>query len=80
MAQQRARAAGADDGLGRLAEILEGMATRDQPIRRFKAPEYDGMSDIELFIQLTDVARANQWDEGAALLHLRRSLTGKSTE
>ena len=54
MAQQQQRGRGAavapNDGMGKLADILERMAARGQPERRFKAPEYDGTSDVELFV------------------------------
>jgi len=78
MAQARARAAG-EDGVGRLAELLEGLL-RDRPDRpRYKAPEFDGTQDVELFIrQFQDVARANEWNQEATLLHLRRALIGKA--
>lgn len=46
---------------------------------RFKAPTFDGTDDVQLFIrQFGDVARANEWEEAAALLHLRNSLVGKA--
>jgi hypothetical protein len=48
---------------------------------RFKAPEFDGNSDVELFIRhFTDVSQANNWNDAAALLHLRRSLVGKAVD
>ena len=67
--------------MARLAELLEGFARDRPPGPRFKAPEYDGTQDVELFIRpFQDVARANQWQDQAVLLHLRRSLTGKATD
>ena len=84
MAQARGRSGGSDDGMARLAELLETVL-RERPMqdpeRRFKAPEFDGSQDVDLFIrQFQDVSRANQWDEQAVLLNLRKALKGKATD
>lgn len=66
--------------IGRLADLLERLmvrpAVQPQPQREtFKAPEYTGQGDVEFFIrQFEDVAEANGWNHGAALLHLRAKL------
>ena len=47
----------------------------------FKPPEFDGTGSVEVFIrQFEDVAEANHWGLGAALLHLRRSLRGEARD
>ena len=63
--------------LGRLTDILERMWDAPRPEARphFKAPQYEGSGDIDYFIQqFQDVALANQWNQGATLLHLREAL------
>ena len=47
----------------------------------FKPPRFTGNGDVELFIsQFTEVATANQWNNMAALLHLREALQGDAKE
>lgn len=62
----------------RLGEVLE-RAMRQPPAEardRFKAPTFDGTTDVGFFIrQFEDVAQANQWEEASARIHLRASLT-----
>ena len=82
MAQRRAQSAdraGQDPGLGRLADLLSQLVNRPQqppqPRETFKAPTFDGSSDVECFIrQFQDVSLANGWTDGAALLHIRTKL------
>lgn len=81
-----------DDREGNLGEghgsNLEEMLTKllrlgaDQPSRsRFKAPKYDGVSNLEVFInQFRDVTTANRWTEQEAVIHLRSSLEGEATD
>ena len=52
--------------MDRLAEVLErALLTPRQPEPRrevFKAPEFDGLGDVDLFIrQFSDVIDANEW-------------------
>ena len=67
-------------------ELIEELRTdrqRDQPAPReaFKAPSYDGVGSIEVFIRhFLDVAEANQWGEGATVLHLRRALKDEARD
>lgn len=71
----------AEEGLlYRLGEVLD-QALRQPPTRdRFKAPSFDGTGDVGFFIsQFEDVARANQWDEASARIHIRASLTDAAT-
>lgn len=70
-----------DDGLGRLTNALEQLLVQQQERlpggqrKEFKAPEYNGQTDVETFItQFTDVAEVNEWSAKAALLHLRERL------
>jgi hypothetical protein len=43
--------------------------------RAFKAPEFNGKTDVEFFIvQFSEVAEANEWPAAAGLLHLRETL------
>ena len=93
--RRRAQAAAADQEmeiadqreattLERLVELLDvrgaggaGGGGRD----RFRAPEFDGRVDVDLFIsQFMEVAEANRWEEDAALLHLRESLKSGARE
>lgn len=71
-----------NDGMGQLAEMLGRLLQQQGPARdQFKAPQYDGTTDVELFIQqFSDVARANQWLDGTVLLKLRASLIGNAVE
>ena len=67
----------------RLVEALRELRTAPAAERpeHFKAPQFDGESDIELFIQhFTEVAMANRWTEMATLLHLREALQGGARE
>lgn len=80
MAQARGRQPGGDDGMARLADLLHNMM-RDRPENRFRAPEFDGTQDVELFIrQFQDVAAANNWDAQATLLHLRKALVNRAND
>jgi hypothetical protein len=46
-----------------------------RPLHQFKAPKFDGTSDVEYFIiQFLEVAEANDWQLAASLLHLREAL------
>jgi len=73
---------GGDDGMGRLADMIaELMGQRGPAEGRYKAPKFDGTQDVEVFIrQFQDVRQANQWGDQAAVLHLRRALTGKAVD
>ena len=87
MAQRRARSA--DERAGPQEELVDRLVValrelRTAPVERpetFKAPQFDGESDVELFIQhFTEVAMANRWTEMATLLHLREALQGGAKE
>jgi hypothetical protein len=57
--------------VGAILQLLQGAA------RQYKPPQFDGQTDVELFIQqFNDVQAANNWNAAAALLHLRTCLTG----
>ena len=62
----------------RLTEVLERLAGRPvlpPPVQQFRAPQYNGQGDVEYFIsRFEEVTEANEWRQGAALLHLRDSL------
>ena len=66
----------------RLTDILEPLAMPQRPATPcFKPPRYDGTGDVETFIQqFRDVVGANQWPDGAALLHLRQALEGDAKD
>ena len=67
--------------LDRLMEALERLALPQAPTPCFKAPRYDGTGDVETFIQqFRDVVGANQWPQGAVLLHLRQALEGDAKD
>lgn len=73
-------AAGADNDIGRLANILEH-ALGNNPRNAFKPPCYDGKGDVELFIgKFADVIQANNWDANTAHLNLRLSLEKEAQE
>ena len=84
MAARRSRSASAsrttgsaDPLLTRLTTALETMAGQNQPNRpkAFKPPQFNGTGDVEYFIgQFVEVAVANEWSDGASLLHLRETL------
>jgi hypothetical protein len=58
-----------------MAGLLRALSRRQR--EPFKAPKFDGSSDVELFIrQFTDVAEANEWSEKEATLHMRSHLEG----
>ena len=66
--------------LERLVELLDGRGT-GRTREHFKAPEFDGRTDVDLFIQqFLEVADANHWEDGAILLHLRESLKDGARE
>ena len=68
--------------LDRLADVLIQLAARlapqpAVPVRdRFKALEYEGVGDVNCFIQqfYFGTAEANEWTEAVALIHLRTAL------
>ena len=76
MATRRGRSA--DREGDRLSEVLERLAGRpvmQPPVQQFRAPQYSGQGDVEYFItRFEEVAEANEWRHGAALLHLRDAL------
>jgi hypothetical protein len=52
-----------------------------EPQIRLKVPEYDGETDVEMFLnQFRAVCEASRWPEDVALLKLRESLQGKARE
>ena len=56
------------------------MPRAQEPAPRFRTPQYAVKGDVEYFIaRFTEVVYANQWTEGATLLHLRETL-GKQAE
>lgn len=64
----------------RLADLIE-QALQCRPGHHFKPPKFEGSGDVELFIeQFQAVQEANQWPDGAALLHLRTALEGSARE
>ena len=63
--------------LNRLTTLMERLwkPRRQEPGRdRFKAPQYNGKTDVDLFLLQFEVGRANEWDEGTATLHMREAL------
>lgn len=88
MAHRRAQSADRVDGSGgselaRLTDLLAQALTRQPaaPRETFKAPEYDGATNVEEFIlQFSEVAEANEWTPGATLLHLRNRLKEEAKE
>ena len=66
-------------GVAELVEALKGVTGPSKS--QFKAPQFQGEGDIELFIsQFSDVAEANQWSNQDSTLHLRSALGGKALE
>ena len=66
-----------DEVLGEIAHALRDLRLTRPADRReqFKAPEFNGDGDVELFIQhFNEVALANDWNQLATLLHLREAL------
>ena len=60
-----------------LVHVLRELRMDQRAVRQehFKPPNFTGEGDVELFItQFTEVATANQWNNMAALLHLREAL------
>ena len=56
----------------RLTEVLKRLAMPQRPATPcFKPPHYDGTGDV---------VGANQWSDGAALLHLRQALEGDAKD
>ena len=70
--------------LGELVHVLRDLRLNQPAVDRpgqFKAPEFNGEGDIELFIQhFEQVAAANGWNILATLLHLREALKGEARE
>ena len=64
--------------LNRLTTLMERLwePRQQEPGRdRFKAPRYDGKTDVDLFLlQFEEVSRANEWGEGTATLHMREAI------
>ena len=76
----RTNTSGSD--LAQLTTLL-AQALNQPPAPRevFKAPEFDGSSDVEGFIhQFRDVSQANGWSDIAALLHIRAKLKGDARD
>ena len=72
-------------GTGQNVNVLELIqalqATQLQSRSTVKVPNYDGESDIDLYLmQFNDVCEANHWTEKESLLHLRLALSGKALE
>ena len=64
-------------GVDALVEALKGISGPSRS--NFKAPQYQGEGDVDLFItQFRDVALANEWSSQESTLHLRSALTGKA--
>jgi hypothetical protein len=58
-------------------ELVERLANIGPTKAKFKAPKYNGDTDIELFLdQFLDITEANKWSDREAALHLRSSLEG----
>lgn len=76
------RTRSADRGGDRLADVLERLAGANRPAGpAFKAPQFEGKGDIEYFIRrFEEVANANDWRPGAALLHLREALKDEAQD
>lgn len=67
--------------MNRLANMFATLMEDRRPRDQFKAPIYDGKSDVELFInQFNDIRAANEWNDATALLKLRATLLGQATE
>ena len=69
----------------RLIEHLIDRLDRLQPVaaprHEFKPPNYEGETDVELFLtQFQDIVRANRWTPEEALLHLRSCLKGDAAD
>ena len=73
---------GGDEALGRLTDLLDRMWREPTRTREhFKAPQFNGKGEVNLFInQFRDVARANEWSDGATVLHLREALKDIATD
>ena len=66
--------------MNQLVEALQ-LAQGGGARKQIKAPTYNGVGDIEIFIsQFTDISRSNRWTAEEQLLHLRLSLTEKAQE
>lgn len=68
----------------RLTDVLDRAFNNERGAERrdrFKAPEYDGKTNVELFIkQFEEVALANGWDPAASRLHLRNGLKDQAKD
>lgn len=61
--------------MDQLAQVLANVNLNRRTT--FKLPKYDGSRDVELYLQqFVGISAANQWEEGASLLHLKRALEG----
>lgn len=64
-----------------LTRALERVLADRRPTDRYKAPKYDGSSDVELFVtHFTEVTAANGWNDAAAIIHLRTALEGAAKD
>lgn len=60
-------------------DLLEALSQRRESRKDFKPPQFNGDTDLEVFIkQFNDVSIANRWNEAEKSLHLRLSLSGKA--
>jgi hypothetical protein len=68
--------------MGQLAEVLERvMLQRTERKESFKTPTYDGKGDVEYFLtQFQEVADANEWADGAAMIHMREALKDEARD
>ena len=70
--------------MDRLTALMERvLIPADRPAHhvphQFPAPTFDGVGDVELFLQqFQEVAAANGWTEPATLLHLKGALKGEA--
>ena len=74
-----------NQGIGQTVDVNDLVralqATQLQARSTIKVPNYDGESDIDLYImQFHDICEANKWTEKESFLHLRLALTGKALE
>lgn len=67
---------------GMINQLVEALSlAQTQNRKQIKAPAFNGIGNVELFIQqFKDVAAANHWTPEDSLLHLRLNLTDKAQE